>query len=142
MTKSPSIRMDPLALMITFAGIKSMLARGTLIDSLMLKFFLAIAPVVLAQGNYEVQVYPSETVKPGATMVELHSNFTVQGTKGVVDGVLPTTHQWHETIEITHGFNEWFETGFYVFTSAAPGQGYQYVGDHIRPRVRVPEEWK
>jgi len=119
-----------------------MLARGTLIDSLMLKLFLAIAPVVLAQGNYEVQVYPSETVKPGATMVELHSNFTVQGSKGVIDGVLPTTHQWHETIEITHGFNEWFETGFYIFTSAAPGQGYQYVGDHIRPRVRVPEEWK
>ncbi len=102
---------------------------------------LASAACALAQGNYEVQVYPSETVKPGATMVELHNNFTVQGTKSTVDGVLPTQHQWHETIEITHGFTNWFETGWYIFTSAAPGQGWQYVGDHIRPRVRAPEEW-
>ena len=29
-----------------------------------------------AQGNYEIQVYPYETVEPGHTMVELHSNFT------------------------------------------------------------------
>jgi hypothetical protein len=29
-----------------------------------------------AQGNYEVQVYPYETVEPRHTMVELHSNFT------------------------------------------------------------------
>jgi hypothetical protein len=45
-------------------------------------------------------------------MVELHSNFTVSGTNGVIDGVLPTQHAEHETVEITHGFNEWFKTGF------------------------------
>jgi len=51
-------------------------------------------------------------------MVELHSNFTFQGLKSVMDGQRPTEHQLHETLEITHGFNEWFETGFYIFTSA------------------------
>jgi hypothetical protein len=97
--------------------------------------------MLLAQGNYEVQVYPSETVKPGSTMVELHSNFTVQGSTSTTDGTLPTNHQLHETLEITHGFTSWFETGLYQFTSAGPDQGYQWVGTHIRPRVRAPEEW-
>jgi len=75
-------------------------------------------------------------------MVELHSNFTVQGSKEVTDGVRPTNHALHETIEITHGFNEWFETGFYIFTSADSAYGWQWVGDHIRPRVRAPPSWK
>ena len=95
----------------------------------------------MAQGNYEVQVYGSDLVKPGSTMVELHSNFTVQGSKTTDDGTLPTNHQWHETLEITRGFNEWFETGFYVFTSRQPGGGFEWVGDHIRPRISVPESY-
>jgi len=48
--------------------------------------------VLRAQGNYEVQVYGSDLVAPNVTMVELHSNFTASGTKGVIDGVLPTNH--------------------------------------------------
>jgi hypothetical protein len=94
-----------------------------------------------AQDNYEIQVYDAETVLPGHTMLELHSNFTISGTKTVVDGVLPTEHAWHETIEITRGFTSWFEIGFYIFTSARQGQGWDWVGDHIRPRLRIPEEW-
>jgi hypothetical protein len=95
-----------------------------------------------AQGNYEIQVYPYETVEPGHTMVELHSNFTFEGSKTVENRVLPTNHQLHETIEITHGFTDWFETGFYIFTSSKSGQGVQWVGDHIRPRFRIPPKWK
>ena len=75
------------------------------------------------QDNYEIQVYGYETVEAHHTMVELHSNFTFQGSKTFQDGLLPTNHQLHETIEITHGFNNWFETGFYIFTSAQNGQG-------------------
>ena len=75
-------------------------------------------------------------------MVELHSNFTFEGSKGVVDGVLPTTHQLHETLEITRGFSSWFETGFYVFTSSQPGYGTTWVGGHIRPRFSIPKEWR
>jgi hypothetical protein len=105
-------------------------------------FLFLLALPLFAQGNYEVQVYGSDTIEPHNTMVELHSNFTFQGTKSVVDGQYPTEHQLHETLEITHGFTDWFETGWYVFSSAGPGQGWQWVGDHIRPRVRIPEKWK
>jgi len=95
-----------------------------------------------AQDNYEIQVYSYDTVAPRTTMIELHSNFTVQGRTTVVDGLAPTNHAVHETIEITQGFTDWFETGFYIFTSIQPdGGGWQWVGDHIRPRVRVPESW-
>lgn len=98
---------------------------------------------IRAQDNYEIQVYPGETLAAGNTMVELHSNFTVQGSKQVIDGMVPTEHALHETIEITHGWNDWFETGLYIFTSLNQyGYGYGWVGDHIRPRVRVPENWR
>src|SRR2546427_7151605 len=92
----------------------------------------ASASTARGQENYEIQVYPYDTVEPGHTMLELHSNFTFQGSKTSEAGMLPTNHQLHETIEITHGFTDWFETGFYIFTSAKSGQGVQWVGDHIR----------
>jgi hypothetical protein len=104
---------------------------------------LCIIPSILpAQGNYEVQVYGSDLVPPRVTMVELHSNFTVNGTKTVEDGVFPTNHAQHETLEITHGFNEWFETGFYQFTSIQAGDGWKWVGTHIRPRIAIPKRYK
>ena len=99
-------------------------------------------PSARAQDNYEIQVYSYELVDPGHTMVELHSNFTFQGSKSVEDGVLPTNHQLHETIEITHGFADWFECGFYIFTAAQNGLGIDWVGDHIRPRFAAPKKWK
>jgi hypothetical protein len=96
---------------------------------------------VRAQGNYEIQVYGAATVEPKSTMVELHSNFTPEGEKYVIDGVYPTNHQLHETLEITQGLTNWSEVGFYVFSSWQDGHGVQWVGDHIRPRVRVPDSW-
>src|ERR1700674_2720608 len=101
--------------------------------------FMATA-VARAQENYEIQVYGPELVPPGVTMIELHNNFTVKGSKRTDDGTLPTHHAWHETLEITHGFNKWFETGFYLFTSARSGNGWDFVGTHIRPRFSVPKE--
>jgi hypothetical protein len=95
-----------------------------------------------AQDNYEIQVYASETVAPRTTMVEIHSNFTFEGRTTEQDGLWPTEDALHETLEITQGITDWFETGFYVFTSARDGQGWQWAGDHIRPRVRVPPSWK
>jgi hypothetical protein len=94
-----------------------------------------------AQGNYEIQVYGADTVAPKNLMVELHSNFTPQGQRYYIDGVIPTNHQEHETLELTEGINDWSEIGFYVFTSWQDGHGVQWVGDHIRPRVRAPERW-
>ncbi len=57
------------------------------------------------------------------------------------DGMLPTNHAEHETLEITQGINDWSEVGFYVFSSIQSDGGWQWVGDHIRPRVRAPEKW-
>jgi hypothetical protein len=108
---------------------------------LLLLVVITFASQLLAQDNYEIQVYGSETVPPGKTMVELHSNFTIDGESERVNGVLPSEHALHETLEITQGFTSWFETGFYVFSSIQSHEGWQWVGDHIRPRVRVPESW-
>jgi len=104
--------------------------------------FLTISAVTKAQDNYEIQVYGSETVEKGHTMVELHSNFTFAGSTAINDGVLPTNHVFHETIEITHGWTPWFETGFYFFNTIGDDGRTAYVGSHIRPRVAVPESWK
>jgi hypothetical protein len=100
-----------------------------------------LAATARAQSNYEIQVYGADLVEPGHTMVELHSNFTIQGFKTTVDAVYPDNHAEHETIEITHGFTPWFECGFYIFTSVHSGQGWDWVGDHIRPRFTAPESW-
>ena len=94
-----------------------------------------------AQDNYEIQVYPSETMAPKTLLVELHSNFTVEGTTTTQFGMLPTQDQEHETIELTEGINDWSEIGFYIFTAEQNGHGVQWVGDHIRPRVRIPPKW-
>src|ERR1700687_3244588 len=89
-----------------------------------------------AQGNYEIQVYGAATVEPKSTMVELHSNYTPDGQKYVIDGVDRTNHQEHETLEITQGLTSCSEVGCYVFPSEQSGYGVQWVGDHIRSRVR------
>jgi hypothetical protein len=94
-----------------------------------------------AQGNYEIQVYGSETVPPKTLMTELHSNYTIDGQQKTIDGIIPTNHQVHETLELTQGINDWAEVGFYVFSSIQSGYGWQWVGDHIRPRVRAPDSW-
>ena len=70
-----------------------------------------------AQDNYEIQVYPSETMAPKTLLIELHSNFTVEGSTTTQFGMLPTQHQEHETIELTEGINDWSEIGFYIFTA-------------------------
>jgi len=103
---------------------------------------LAIPEAAPAQNNFEIQVYGSETVPPRSTMVELHSNVAAEGSRSTVDGVLRTQGAFHETLEITQGITSWVETGFYVFTSIQPDTTWEWVGDHIRPRVRVPESWR
>jgi len=95
---------------------------------------LAAAPLA-AQDNFEIQVYGSELVPKGATMTELHSNYTTRGSIGPFGSY----HALHETIEITHGFSSFFELGFYHFMSFQNDGGLKYVGNHIRPRFSVPE---
>jgi hypothetical protein len=108
---------------------------------LALLVLLAAATLAHAQGNYEIQVYGADTIPSKNLMTELHSNYTIEGQKYVVDGVYPTNHQEHETLELTEGITDWSEVGFYIFTSEQDGHGVQWVGDHIRPRVRAPDSW-
>jgi len=125
-----------------------------LANDIMGKYLLLLLGILLfapgnmahAQDNYEIQVYDSDALGKGVTMVEIHSNFTVDGSKQVINGVAPSNHAMHETLELTHGWTSWFETGFYVFSSIQPGDvsndgGWNWVGDHIRPRVTAPESW-
>ena len=103
---------------------------------------LLFSTPLAAQENYEIQVYPSKTADKHSTLFELHSNFTGVGSKTVDHGLLPTSHAFHETLEITHGFSDIFELGFYIFTSDRASDGLQFVGTHLRPRVRAPDSWK
>ncbi len=103
--------------------------------------FISISPL-MAQDNYEIQVYASPTLDKHTTIFELHSNYTFNGEKLVKEGVRPSYHALHETLEITHGFTDSFEMGFYLFSNYTKTYGYQLVGVHIRPRVRVPLKWK
>lgn len=105
-------------------------------------FLMVFRSNTYGQENYEIQVYGSQTQKPGSTMFELHSNYTFSGSTVAKDGVLPSNHAVHETVEITTGISSIFEIGVYLFTSYQPGHGYQVVGSHLRPRIMVPAEWK
>ncbi len=104
-------------------------------------WLLGLPGAVWAQGNMEIQVYGADLVPTRATMFELHSNFTFTGERSAVDGVLPTNHALHETLEITHGFTPWLEVGFYTFSSLQADGSWYLVGNHVRPRVAVPEAW-
>ena len=104
-------------------------------------FAIGISIASFAQDNYEIQVYASPTMAKGSTMVELHSNYTFGGQEFTEGGVLPTHHVFHETVEITHGFTTWFETGVYFFNTIGSDHRTNYVGSHIRPRVMAPDSW-
>jgi hypothetical protein len=141
MKKYHAARDEPGAARATRGGIYQASSLGTTGAAIAVGALLWAPNALRAQDNYEIQVYGSETVAPTATMFELHSNFTIDGRKYEEDGLWPTEDAEHETLEITHGFTPWFETGFYLFTYVRDGDGWQWVGDHIRPRIRVPESW-
>jgi len=93
-----------------------------------------------AQDLFEIQVYPYQTVEPGRTMVELHTNNFISGTTDAPPGEFPLDHQSHVTLEVTHGFTKYFECAGYLVTAAhVPGEGGKFAGVRIRPRFRFPE---
>src|SRR5438093_5171756 len=75
----------------------------------------------VAQDLFEIQVYPYETVQPGQTMLEFHTNFIPCGTTSTEDGLYANNHQFHVTLELTHGWTPNFETGFYLESAYVPG---------------------
>lgn len=114
--------------------------RSTIRAALALLVVCSAAATARAQDLFEIQVYPYETVPPGRTMVELHNNFFPSGTKDAPPGEFAEHHQAHTTLEVTHGFSEYFECAGYLVTALhVPGQGGKYAGARIRPRFRLPE---
>lgn len=101
-----------------------------------------LASSARAQDLFEIQVYPYETVEPRHTMVELHMNYTPSGTTRAENGVFPNHHQFHFTVEATHGLTHHFELAGYLVTAYVPDVGPKFAGARIRPRVRAPESWR
>lgn len=100
-----------------------------------------LAPSARAQDLFEIQVYPYETVEPRHTMVEFHMNYTPSGTKETANGQFAHNHQFHFTVEVTHGLTPHWELGAYLVTAYVPGVGPKFAGWRIRPRFRIPESW-
>jgi hypothetical protein len=94
-----------------------------------------------AQAENEIQVYASPTIQKKWTIVELHTNYTFRGAKSFNN---PGDAKWfNTTLEITTGIAKNAELGFYTFAGINPSTGrYEYLGNQIRPRVTVPQEWK
>src|SRR5262249_31685617 len=118
------------------------LARVLSLGLTALVFFVLAPQKTRAQDLFEIQVYPYETVAPHRTMVEFHMNFFPSGTKQTSDGTFPTNHQFHLTMEVTHGLTGHWELGWYLVSAFVPGEGAKFAGARIRPRFRLPEQWK
>lgn len=107
--------------------------------ALLTLLWLAFSGTLTAQENYEIQVYPSQTIGKGLTIAELHSNVSPFGLKGA--GSSDEPHPFHETLEISHGFTPNFEIGIYQFMNVQSGMQVQMIGTHLRPRISLPAEW-
>jgi hypothetical protein len=107
--------------------------------ALFVSLFVFAAPAP-AQDLFEIQVYPYETVEPGRTMTELHTNYFPSGTIDAPPGEYPLNHQSHLTLEVTHGFTKYFECAGYLVTAPhVPGYGSEFAGVRVRPRFRFRE---
>ena len=106
----------------------------------LLHILLLITVLSYSQGDNEIQVYASPTIQHKWTIFELHTNYTFKGSEYLIN---QKDAKWfNTTLEITHGFGKNFEIGFYTFAGVDPRRGYAYLGNQIRPRVTVPQEWK
>ena len=93
-----------------------------------------------AQGNYEIQVYGADTVEPKSTMVELHSNFTPDGQKYRSMALSHPPPGARDARDHARS-DQLVGSGLLRLYQRQNGHGVQWVGDHIRPRVRVPDSW-
>jgi hypothetical protein len=102
---------------------------------------LLLGSLASAQDSFEIEVYGSETLQRHETAVELHSNFNVESEDTPNPQQYPSQHSLNESVEIAHGFTDWFQGSFYLLTSINTAYGWQWAGDRVRPQVRIPESW-
>jgi hypothetical protein len=103
---------------------------------------LPLAPVsALAQDNFEIQVYDSETAGPGQFGLETHLVWLAAGsTVTSPDGQTATDNQFHLTFEPHLGIGSWVELGAYLQTAVVPHFGYEYAGFKVRAKLRLDEK--
>jgi hypothetical protein len=100
----------------------------TLIRSLLV--LAALARVVHAQDEFELQVYDSETAKLGEPGLEVHVNEHTYAS-----GPAAT----HVTFEPHYGLLAWLELGGY-FQTAFTGSDVDYAGVKLRAKMRWPHK--
>jgi hypothetical protein len=101
----------------------------------------AIPAAARAQDPFEIQVYEYATVPHGQWNLETHVNYTGHGTTRFEGAVAPTQGQSHLTFELTRGITDYFEMAGYLVLARRAGEGPEYAGYRLRPRVRAPESW-
>ena len=108
----------------------------------MLLVALALLPArALAQDNFEIQVYDSETAGPWHVGLETHLIYIATGTTVTSpDGQAPTEHQFHLTFEPHLGIGRWAELGMYLQFAEIPNAGFQYAGVKLRCKLRLDEK--
>src|SRR5437773_3797962 len=112
-------------------------------ESLSMIFLLLISfPVLVqAQDPFEIQVYEYATVPTGAWNLETHLNYVGRGTKSFDGPVAPTDNQSHFTFELTRGLTAHFELAGYLVLARRAGEGLEYAGWRMRPRISLPQSW-
>jgi hypothetical protein len=97
---------------------------------------------LLAQDPFEIQLYDYETVEPGKTHVEQHTNFVARGAKRRAAGLVDTDKALRLTWEFIRGLHKNYEVAAYLVTFRhGHGQGYQLAEGRLRHRVRLPKSW-
>lgn len=95
----------------------------------------------MAQDPFEIQVYDSETAKPGEAGMELHANAFGAGSATSAPGQAePTDRGFHLTFEPHLGVADWAEIGAYLQTAGRPEGGYEYAGAKVRFKARLPSK--
>ena len=102
--------------------------------------------IAAALDRFEIQVYESGINEPGQLGLELHLNYTADGTtEPEFAGQIPPDHVGRITFEPAVGVTEWLELGAYLQLMFAPGGDARYGGAKVRGKLVVPErisgEW-
>lgn len=113
--------------------------RAVLIPAAILGALLSLSSSAAAIDRFEIQVYEPDMNRPGQLALELHSNYTLQGTKTPeYEGQVPPHQVGRFTLEPALGITEWFEIGAYLQTMVSPDGGVQWAGWKGRTKFVLP----
>ncbi len=92
-----------------------------------------------AIDRFEIQVYEPELNEPGHAGVELHSNYTVRGSRTpAFPGESPPDRAARFTLEPAYGVTSWLELGAYLQSVVTPSEGARFAGGKVRAKLVAP----